>query len=235
MCPPSTLVQDSRWSHLSPKVTNAKRAAAMRGNWRTKRAPPMAEVVMTDAQLTAFKTEPCPLTHESTRDHYRCSYYHGPQDRRRKHMVGETRSKRCLHGGFGAGTCPEYQENCHFSLNTVETQYHPWRYKTTMCTKMSDYFHRRHTPFCAFAHSYEELRTLPPMQALCRIATEVAMFALGEEDTSTSVRAGVRASVRTSARARARDSAREPMPAPANTCAFSTSSFDSRMDRHVRS
>lgn len=98
--------------------------------------------------LHMFKIRPCSKSHRC--EWVQCPFYHHKNDYRRYPFQGnrlvyypkQCSLEDCTQGPF-----------CTQAHNIVETQFHPFVYKTTMCR--TENCGRQ---FCAFAHTQEEMR-----------------------------------------------------------------------------
>lgn len=111
--------------------------------------------------LACYKTEICKKPPRLCRQGYACPFYHNNKDRRRPPGTFKYRSTPCPAAKAGDEWAdPEGCESgdpCQYCHTRTEQQFHPEIYKSTRCNDMLQHGYCPRGPFCAFAHSDDEL------------------------------------------------------------------------------
>uniref|UniRef100_A0A915KAH6 C3H1-type domain-containing protein n=1 Tax=Romanomermis culicivorax TaxID=13658 RepID=A0A915KAH6_ROMCU len=114
-----------------------------------------------DYVLANYKTELCKKPPRLCRQGYACPFYHNSKDKRRCTVSIKYRSTPCpsVKRGdeWGEPESCESGESCAYCHTRTEQQFHPEIYKSTKCNDMQQHGYCPRGPFCAFAHSENEL------------------------------------------------------------------------------
>ena len=137
-------------------------------NGKSEKEDKDKEVVVDDLRwndlqyvLINYKTELCRKPPRQCRQGYACPMYHNNKDRRRSPKKSKYRSTPCpnvKHGDeWGDPSHCESGDNCAYCHTRTEQQFHAEVYKSTKCNDVLQTGKCPRGPFCAFAHSDQEL------------------------------------------------------------------------------